>query len=689
MLMRLKPLSLALSGAALLTLAACGGGSDSEPEVITPAPVPTTNVPVKVIDGAIKNALVCLDKNANNACDADETQGRTDAGGSVTLTVPDADVGKYRVIAVVGTDAVDADSGPVTVAYTMAAPSDQTAVVSPLTTLVAQTAATQNLSTAEAAKLLQDMSGLPNVMSDYTQGGAPGGTTAATVARTLVVTTQQQNTALASAVGASAPGGGAVTRAELDAAVANALAQLLPQVVAAAANPDVQAACASGVGSAACTAAIQTQVAALAAQTGLTPTTLPVQVGIDRAVATGGADSGAPTAGANLDWLRFTDANNWYFRMFLGTAAENTPDANGLTRYRELRSLNTAGSRVDWAFQGDYARRGDLHFNGTAWVDCPLGTQNKQTVRDAKGANESWYCDGYSRSKGVRTDVDIGGQTMSSVIATLRGAPFNYGASSYALWGTSAADGSDKLTLGSTVFPAGAKLRYQQSTTLETAAAFDPRAANEIKVYSAALQAGGDARNNASHACNSTEFQTAATNQVTTLEQLIDGWKGTPCIFGQHSVTSNGVTYTGDPLNEAWTHVSLSLGTVGTAPTNSLATTGYFTGNTLYRVAFTGTGANAVTYYACKQRYDGGSRSCRSVGTGSYSIQTLGEGRVLSFTNLPAPLTPQGWTRVVVQGRGKVYWGYKDIPSSYQRARLNLTAANALFTQIGIPTVTP
>ena len=186
------------------------------------------------------------------------------------------------MIAVVGTDAVDADSGPVTVAYTMAAPSDQTAVVSPLTTLVAQTAATQNLSTADAAKMLQEISGLPSVMGDYTQSGAPGAATAATVARTLVVTTQQQNTALAPAVGTPAAGGGTITRAEMDAAIANALAQLLPQVVAAATNPAVQAACAAGVGSAACTTAIQTQVAALAPQTGLTPTTLPVQVAIDR-----------------------------------------------------------------------------------------------------------------------------------------------------------------------------------------------------------------------------------------------------------------------------------------------------------------------------------------------------------------------------------------------------------------------
>ncbi|MBK7990386.1 MAG: hypothetical protein IPK05_10440 [Comamonadaceae bacterium] len=475
MLIRLKPLSLALSGAALLTLAACGGGGDSAVEVLEPVPAPTTNVPVKVIDGAIKNALVCLDKNANNACDADETQGRTDASGSVTLAVPDADVGKYRVIAVVGTDAVDADSGPVTVAYTMAAPSDQTAVVSPLTTLVAQTAATQNLSTADAAKMLQEISGLPSVMGDYTQSGAPGAATAATVARTLVVTTQQQNTALAPAVGTPAAGGGTITRAEMDAAIANALAQLLPQVVAAATNPAVQAACAAGVGSAACTTAIQTQVAALAPQTGLTPTTLPVQVAIDRSVANASGEANTTTAGGNLEWLNFTDANNWSYRMFVSTAAESTPAADGMVRYRELRAQNTAGTRVDWAFNADYGRRGDLHFNGTAWADCPLGWQNTQVPRDDKGFTKaSTYC-GYSFSNGSRTSVDVSGQAMSSVVATLRASPYLYGSTPYTKWGTSAADGTDKLVLGTTVFPTGSKLQYYSNTTLSALPGYDVR----------------------------------------------------------------------------------------------------------------------------------------------------------------------------------------------------------------------
>ncbi len=688
MLIRLKPLSLALSGAALLTLAACGGGGDSAPGTVVPAPAPTTNVPVKVIDGAIKNALVCLDKNANNACDADELQGRTDASGSVTLAVPDADVGKYRVIAVVGTDAVDADSGPVTVAYTMAAPSDQTAVVSPLTTLVAQTAATQNLSTADAAKLLQEMSGLPSVMGDYTQAGTPGGATAATVARTLVVTTQQQNTTLAPAVGTAAPGGGTVTQAELDAAVAKALAQLLPQVVAAATNPAVQAACAAGVGSAGCTAAIQTQVAELAPQTGLTPTTLPVQVAIDRSVATAGADVGAPTAGGNLEWLNFTDANNWSYRMLVSTAAENTP-AGGLTRYRELRAQNTAGTRVDWAFNADYGRRDDMHYNGTSWATCPLGWQNTQLPRDAQGRTQGTYC-GYLSNTSTRSEVDVSGQTLSSVVATLRSSPYLYGSTPYTKWGTSAADGTDKLVLGSATFPSGSKLLYYTNVTLSALPGFDSRASNEIFTYSAAVLAGGDARNNSAHACNSSEANASPTIRVSTLEQLIGAYKGTPCVFAQGTVTNDGVTYRSLDPNEWSGQSTVSIGTVGSAALSGPTATAYYTTNALIRVAFTGSGANAVTYYSCKQRIVNGSpRNCTPIGTGTYTIETMGEARVMKLNNPPVEATTLTYNRVFVEGRGKVYWGYQDKPSTYQRARLNLTAANALFTQIGIPTVTP
>ena len=106
--------ALAAAGVTSSLLVACGGGGGSDPTppvVVTPK---TVSQVVSVVDGPIKGALVCLDKNANGACDADETQGTTAADGSVTLTVPEADAGKYAVLAEVGTDAVDKVNGPVT-----------------------------------------------------------------------------------------------------------------------------------------------------------------------------------------------------------------------------------------------------------------------------------------------------------------------------------------------------------------------------------------------------------------------------------------------------------------------------------------------------------------------------------------------------------------------------------------------
>ena len=49
-----------------------------------------------MLDGAIRNALVCIDNNANNACDDEETKGRTDASGKVMPAVPNVDVGKAQ-----------------------------------------------------------------------------------------------------------------------------------------------------------------------------------------------------------------------------------------------------------------------------------------------------------------------------------------------------------------------------------------------------------------------------------------------------------------------------------------------------------------------------------------------------------------------------------------------------------------
>ncbi len=75
--------------ATLIALTACGGGSSTSPTSTGGATsnpsTPSTPVTVTVMDGLIRNAKVCVDSNNNNACDAGEIQGSTDANGD-TLT---------------------------------------------------------------------------------------------------------------------------------------------------------------------------------------------------------------------------------------------------------------------------------------------------------------------------------------------------------------------------------------------------------------------------------------------------------------------------------------------------------------------------------------------------------------------------------------------------------------------------
>ncbi len=60
------------TGAALITmLFACGGGSDNPDQPPAPTPVMATLSGTVTVDGPIQNAVVCLDLNANNACDTD------------------------------------------------------------------------------------------------------------------------------------------------------------------------------------------------------------------------------------------------------------------------------------------------------------------------------------------------------------------------------------------------------------------------------------------------------------------------------------------------------------------------------------------------------------------------------------------------------------------------------------------
>jgi outer membrane murein-binding lipoprotein Lpp len=132
---------------ACLALAGCGGGNTA-----------STNIPTiagTVIDGYIEGATVCLDTNANQACDAGEPSATTAKDGSYKLdtsTLTAEQIKAAHLLTVVPTTAKDADDAGKTLAeagkkgFSLLAPAaayvsaDGTAVtgavISPLTTLV-------------------------------------------------------------------------------------------------------------------------------------------------------------------------------------------------------------------------------------------------------------------------------------------------------------------------------------------------------------------------------------------------------------------------------------------------------------------------------------------------------------------------------------------------------------------------
>ncbi len=683
--LRPEQFRLTLCSAVLLAIAGCGGGGGAgvADSAVVPTTLPsTTNVSTTVVDGALNNALVCMDTNGNGKCDADEVQGRTDVAGKVTLAVPNADVNKYPIIAVVGTDAVDADHGPVTVAYTMSTPADQPGVVSPLTTLVQQTVASNGFSTADAAKAVQDATSInTSLFQDFTKVTAPtdGSISAATVARMLVVTTQQQSSAIKDTVGTSAMDGKTITREDLDKAIQKKLLELLPSILSKLSDPTVREAITPADKETALLAA----ATALVTASGLTPDALPTLVAVNTQIATAptATPEPAPVALVSLAALTFTDASNFYARHFTRSIAQSTLDVNKTYRFVDRRMQNIAGNLAKWGSGGSPARNSDLHWNGAAWVNCPINFESVATVDDALGNGGSDYCDKLSVDTRTRASFSIADKTMAEVYAQARAAGY-----------TNLSIADPVTALGSAVFPAGSLITYHRNTPVATAISYYPAGtlspagiSNVASQYSAEVAAGGVASTQAAGiGCNAPDTSTNG-SLATTLEGWIATKTGTPCVYMQGSITLGGVTYPSELANEWWGNSTAGIDRVGAS-----SVPGFYTGRSWLRISFTGSGTNPVTYYACKERYsDGSARNCSAIGTGSYTITTLGDARVLSLNNPPAQFAALSYDKVWVERGGFVYAGYQSKKTPNNSARLNTAAATALLTQLGMPVEDP
>ena len=638
-----------LAAIAVAVAALLAGCSSSEEG---PAEPDLQEVRTSVIDGAIQNATVCLDKNENGACDAGEPSARTAANGSATLQVAAEDAGRYTLLALVGTDAIDAVSGAVPTAYVLRTPADRPALISPLTTLVKAHMDLAGGSSAAADQALQDVAGLSaSLFTDFSAG--TDATALAAMARLVVAAKQKASTALA---------GAQVTPTEMDRAVNQRLLDLLPSLVAAVHDDVVGKATGSAL-QAALNAAAQDLVSQ---ELGLTADLLPAVVGTARAAE---PVSTTPAAGASLIWFTYTDAATWFLRYHDSSLAQNTPDANGHLRFVDHRKRALAGAvqvfGVDPAFS-----RTDAWFNGSGWSVCPATYEHTATPRDAQGRSESLFC-GTHRSAGVRTVRDIAGLRMADVVAEIRAYPMSSTQGTYAQWGPR------PELLGAATFPPSSKLYHQVSTPLSNPDGYSTLASNVVKAYTADIAAGGapvfGANGSASLACGTVTAANSASLQteMSTLEQLVAGFPGKPCTYTPNATTG--------PRSEWWGNSSLSIGTIaGAAPV-----TAYYRSDRGIRLAF-GSG-NQVTYLNCALRAtDASPRNCDVSGMGSYRIETVGDARVLRLAQVPADAARLTYSRIFVERGGKVYYGYRDKLRIDHSLRLNGEAMDAMLTQLGL-----
>ncbi|MBT9487398.1 MAG: hypothetical protein IV093_07785 [Rubrivivax sp.] len=676
----------------LLLLAACGGAEQAAP---TAAPlVATVTLSGRAVDGPLQGASACYDLDDDGACGAGEPRSApSDADGRWTLEVPASSAGRHAVVVEVPAEAIDADTAaPVGRAFVMHAPATGQAgphsvFVSPLSTLVQAGVVLARLPLAEATLQVQQDTGLAlSPLADFTLDSSAAGRQAAQLARLVQLTQLAQSAALDALPGTPDRNGLLLTAADVQREVQITVLTALPVLADALADALAQSGLGTSTGAALHTG-LQTLATALAAQIGPDAATLRLASSM-RALAEPPAPA-TPEASAQLAALRFTDVNNWFMRSFRSGADDTVADAEGWVRYQE-HYMSSAGNNFSangvakgWAGNSNPDRAGDLHWNGSDWVTCDPAQRSRNRVRDALGRHEYEFCNGREAGRGIRRAEDIAGQSLQAVLRDkIRTFPGGSGSVLYKDWGP-----VDLGLLGPATFPPGSLLYVQSNTTTSTAPTYDVRSSNQVLLYNANVAAGGDVREDSQLACNDpAQTADAARTSAGTLEQVVARATGKPCVYAANGVSPD---LSLDP-DEWWGAGTLNLGDLANTNTLPANTGNYYTTTATLRVGFSGPGSR-VTFYRCYRKTStNGPRNCSVIGRGSYSIQTLGTARVLSFTTAPALAQRLGYARVLVERGGAVYYGFKNpVGVATTSLRLNLVAANALLAPLGMPPIRP
>lgn len=440
-----RPLAFMLSALGAAALTACGGGGSDAPA--DPPAATTQAVRGVVADGPLSGATVCYDLNDNGACDPSEPSGTTDADGRYGFDIDIAAAGQHAVIATVPATAVDKDTGlPVGTAFTLKTPASGSTTttdvfVSPLTTLVADVAASQGVTPAEAAATVQSQLGLS--ASPLANFVAATDGEAAKLAKTV-------NTVIIEVV----------KLAEAASVPADAKQALVASVT----TGDLSTLAALVASSTASTpSSIASQVTAtLLAERNLSAETVAEQASTAKEIAAAPPPPATPTTGpfTSVRRFTFTDANNHYILAFIG---DNTPGANGRYLAHEVRRNMVGG--VEQPFN-----RNTAYWNKAtnAWEVCVLQWQIVDTKpQTATTPQDSLYC-GASRSTTKTVDVDVAGRKMADVVREIRASSLRDAPAPTIdtdATGLPVKWGPDPALLGDAVFPAEARFSKREQTS--------------------------------------------------------------------------------------------------------------------------------------------------------------------------------------------------------------------------------
>jgi trimeric autotransporter adhesin len=385
-------------------------------------------------------------------------------------------------------------------------------------------------------------------------------------------------------------------------------------------------------------------------------------------------DPVAPVAAETGSWLRdLRDLATGFSYRITNTFGATSGSGNEIRVTYNCPPNGDCGANGTPLPAADTFTRNRLFLVGGAWKDSDIDSACPSNGVDlftwTSSPRQSVGCGGQTEAH-TGLDVDISGRTFASVFAEGRA----YSGKGYGTDTRNWAGDPTNLDNAIDKFPAGSKLRFQQSTISNVSPSIGISNGSGTNTGNQVVKWLG---------MTAPAVYTPTYNAATSLADMIDYHNG---INDLNTSSVPGKTGFGTSTVQLYSRQEYGTPATGT------------TGLKRYRVAFnsrTATGG-AVTYYVCDTATGTNyTTNCVVDTTGTYNLTVLAGKNVLTF-NFAADQVKgindeQKFGEVFfAEHNGKVYYGNKDfVGSKHNTLRLNKTAyEHMLYTTWGLPQVT-